>query len=50
MSDMIQTEVVEMMAIGHWKGTFIFQQMDIQQTIMIPLKSVVPRIPGIISN
>jgi len=41
MSNMIQTEVVETMAISHWKGTFIIQQMDIQQTIMIPLEFVV---------
>jgi thioredoxin-like negative regulator of GroEL len=38
------------MAIGHWKGTFVFQQMDIQQTIMIPLEFVVESIPGITSN
>jgi thioredoxin-like negative regulator of GroEL len=47
---MIQTKAVETMAIGHWKGNFIFQQMDIQQTIMIPLEFVVQSIPGIISN
>ena len=47
---MIQTEVAETMAIGHRKGTFVFQQMDIQQTVMIPLGSVVPSIPGIVSN
>jgi len=50
MSNMTQREVVETMAIGHWKGTFIFQQMEIRQTIMIPLEFVVQSIPGIISN
>jgi hypothetical protein len=50
MSNTIQTEVVETMAISHWKGTFIFQQMDMQQAIMIPLEFVVQIIPGLINN
>jgi hypothetical protein len=36
---MIQTEAVETLAIGHWKGTCIFQQ-----TIMIPLEILVQSI------